>query len=98
MSWIVDLYHKEQRALKEALLKKEKMKTIKVFTKEGCPPCAALKPIISEFKNVTFHDAIENMSLYGLRQAPTTIVYEGGIEVCRFTGFRTKEEIELLIA
>ena len=69
------------------------MKAILVFTKNGCPPCNALKPIISEFENVTFLDAVENMEKYNLRQAPTVVFLKDGVETTRFTGFKTKEEI-----
>ncbi len=70
---------------------------ILVFTKSGCPPCSALKPIISEFENVTFLDAVENMDKYRLRQAPTTVFIKEGKEVSRFIGVRSKEEIEQIL-
>ena len=67
---------------------------IKVFTKEGCPPCKQLIPVISEFENVELLNALDYIQEYGLRQAPTTIILKDDKEVGRFVGFKTADEIK----
>jgi thioredoxin-like negative regulator of GroEL len=84
--WIFELYVKERV-----------MTNIKVFTKQGCPPCVKLKEIISDIPNVEFLDAMGHASEYGLRQAPTTIIFKNGVEVQRFVGVKTKAEIEEIL-
>ena len=66
---------------------------IKVFTKEGCPPCKQLIPVISEFENVELLNALDYIQEYGLRQAPTVVVLKDEKEIGRFVGFKTKQEI-----
>ena len=66
---------------------------IKVFTKEGCPPCKQLIPVISEFENVELLNALDYIQEYGLRQAPSVLFFKDDKEIGRFVGFKTKQEI-----
>ena len=77
-----------------------KMRTAKYFTATWCGPCKAFKPIIleliSEGYNITIHDVDENQELaskYGVRSIPTTIIEENGVEVDRFVGALSKQQV-----
>lgn len=83
-----------------ARIKKIKMREILVFKMPNCAPCNQLEPVIKEFENVTFikvMEDIEKAKKYQVRKAPTVIVLEDGEEKLRFSGFKTKEEIEELL-
>jgi thioredoxin-like negative regulator of GroEL len=70
------------------------------FKMPNCSPCTQLKPVMEQFNNVTFVDASEDFEKalkYNIRKAPTVIVLEEGKELLRFTGYKTKEEIESLL-
>jgi thioredoxin-like negative regulator of GroEL len=70
------------------------------FKMPNCGPCTQLKPVMEQFDNVTFIDASEDFEKalkYNIRKAPTVVILEDGLEVLRFTGFKTKEEIEALL-
>jgi thioredoxin-like negative regulator of GroEL len=67
------------------------------FKMPNCSPCTQLKPIMEQFTNVKSVDASEDFEKaleYNIRKAPTVVILEGGIEVGRFHGFKTKQEIE----
>ena len=77
-----------------------KMKTAKYFTATWCGPCKAFKPVMNEVAgegySIQFVDVDENQSLaskYGVRSVPTTIIEENGIEVDRFVGALSKQQV-----
>lgn len=76
------------------------MKEYLVFKMPNCSPCVQLTPIMEEFINVTFINALEDFELalkYNIRKAPTVIILQNGEEIGRFSGVKTKAEIEELI-
>jgi thioredoxin-like negative regulator of GroEL len=75
------------------------MRKYLVFKMPNCSPCAQLKPVMEQFDNVEFVDASEDFEKaleYNIRKAPTVIILEEGVEIKRFSGFKTKQEIELM--
>lgn len=76
---------------------------IVVFTIPNCAPCNQIKPILKELSEtveVESINAMDNKELsiqYGIRKAPTVIILKDGVEINRFTGFKTKDEIEELL-
>jgi thioredoxin-like negative regulator of GroEL len=67
------------------------------FKMPNCNPCNQLKPIMEQFDNVIFIDASEDFEKaleYNIRKAPTVVILEEGVEIKRFSGFKTKQEIE----
>ena len=77
-----------------------KMKTAKYFTATWCGPCKAFKPVMNEVAgegySIQFVDVDENQSVaskYGVRSVPTTIIEENGIEVDRFVGALSKQQV-----
>lgn len=73
------------------------------FYMDTCMPCKTLKPIleqVAETTEVEFINARENVEMsakYGIRKVPTVIILKDGEEVDRFTGIKSKQEIEDLI-
>lgn len=73
------------------------MTEILVFKMPNCAPCKMLEPIISDFENVKIFNTMNNIEKsmqYEVRKAPTVIHLKNGVEIGRFTGFKTKEEIK----
>ena len=76
------------------------MKTIKYFSATWCGPCKIFKPVMNEVAgeghSVQFIDVDEQQNLasqYGVRSVPTTVIEENGIEVDRFVGAISKDQI-----
>lgn len=73
------------------------------FWAEWCAPCKMLAPLVdqiaAQYKDkirVVKVDADENgdiMSAYGVLSIPTLILFKGGKDVARVTGFMPKERI-----
>ena len=82
------------------------MKQIKYFTASWCGPCKMLRPIMNELINERFpihivdvdNDPENLVGRYNIRSVPTCVVLEENIEVDRFSGIKTKEEIRRLIS
>jgi thioredoxin-like negative regulator of GroEL len=76
------------------------MREILVFKMPNCAPCTQLEVVMKDFENVSFLQVMENVEKsqqFNIRKAPTVIVLEEGKELLRFTGYKTKEEIENLL-
>ena len=76
------------------------MKTAKYFTATWCGPCKTFKPIIleliSEGYNITIVDIDQEQSLssqYRVSSVPTTVIEENGVEVDRFVGALSKQQV-----
>jgi len=73
------------------------------FWAEWCPPCRALTPVLEKITQQRPTEIIlakvevdDNMHLagrYGLRGFPTVIVFIGGEEQARFSGFKPEAEV-----
>ena len=76
------------------------MKTIKYFSAVWCGPCKSFKPVMNEIAgdghSVQFIDIDQSQDLaakYGVRSVPTTVIEENGIEVDRFVGAISKQQV-----
>jgi len=73
------------------------------FWAEWCPPCRALTPVLEKIARQSGEEVSlakievdDNMHLagrYGLRGFPTVIVFIGGEEQGRFSGFKPESEV-----
>tara|TARA_B110001454_G_scaffold110100_1_gene103405 strand:- start:428 stop:673 length:246 start_codon:yes stop_codon:yes gene_type:complete len=76
------------------------MKTIKYFSAVWCGPCKSFKPVMNEIAgdghSVQFIDIDQSQDLaarYNVRSVPTTVIEENGIEVDRFVGAISKQQV-----
>ena len=76
------------------------MKTMKYFSATWCGPCKTFKPIMNEIvgegHSVQFIDVDQSQDLaakYGVRSVPTTVIEENGMEVDRFIGAISKQQV-----
>ncbi len=76
------------------------MKTIKYFSATWCGPCKTFKPVMNEVvdegHSVQFIDIDQQQDLaarYNVRSVPTTIIEKNGIEVDRFIGSVSKQQV-----
>ena len=76
------------------------MKTMKYFSATWCGPCKTFKPIMNEISgegySVQFIDIDQQQDLaarYNVRSVPTTIIEKNGIEVDRFIGSVSKQQV-----
>ena len=76
------------------------MKTMKYFSATWCGPCKSFKPIMNEIAgeghSVQFIDIDQQQDLaarYNVRSVPTTIIEKNGIEVDRFIGSVSKQQV-----
>ena len=76
------------------------MKTMKYFSATWCGPCKTFKPIMNEIAgeghSVQFIDVDQSQDLaakYGVRSVPTTVIEENGMEVDRFIGAISKQQV-----
>ena len=77
------------------------MKTMKYFSAKWCGPCRAFRPIIEEITGeesiiVEFIDIDQEQNKatkYGVRSVPTVVIEENGIEVDRFVGSMSKQQV-----
>lgn len=70
------------------------------FYSPNCVPCTLLKKELEGLDNVEYVNVMEDFEValqYNIRKAPTVVILKDGIEVSRFTGLKTKEEILNLI-
>jgi len=75
---------------------------------ETCPPCRRLKPVLEKVSTqyagrvavvtVGSDAEVPLLRALGVRATPTLIVYDGGEEVGRMTGFRPKGWFDEMIA
>jgi|TARA_R110000824_G_scaffold77374_1_gene195717 thioredoxin 1 len=76
------------------------MKTIKYFSATWCGPCKTFKPVMNEVAgeghSVQFIDIDQSQDLaakYNVRSVPTTVIEDNGIEVDRFVGSVSKQQV-----
>jgi thioredoxin 1 len=76
------------------------VKTIKYFSATWCGPCKTFKPVMNEVvdegHSVQFIDIDQQQDLaarYNVRSVPTTIIEKNGIEVDRFIGSVSKQQV-----
>ena len=76
------------------------MKTMKYFSATWCGPCKVFKPVMNEIAgegySVQFIDIDQQQDLaarYNVRSVPTTIIEKNGIEVDRFIGSVSKQQV-----
>ena len=71
-----------------------------------CSPCSILSkvlvPLLSDYPNIEFEeiDIEENDDFavkYSIRSLPTTLIFMDDIELFRFVGTRSKEELKEII-
>ena len=75
------------------------MKQLLYFTAAWCGPCKKFRPLMENLSsqiNVQFIDIDSNPGVaqtYGVRNIPTTILVKDGVELERFTGARSSQQI-----
>ncbi|MFO0613256.1 MAG: thioredoxin [Polyangiaceae bacterium] len=77
------------------------------FTATWCGPCKMLNPIVEKLARdradtlkvvkVDMDDALEISARYGVRAAPTLMVFVGGAKVKTHVGLLNREKIEKLL-
>lgn len=77
------------------------------FYSDSCMPCKRVSPILAALENQYPHElyvakvnvAYEGdlVEKYQVMAAPTLLFFKGGREVGRFSGVRTKEELEQVV-
>ena len=79
---------------------------IKKAGSSWCSPCGILSkvlvPLLSDYPNIEFEeiDIEENDDFavkYSIRSLPTTLIFMDDIELFRFVGTRSKEELKEII-
>ncbi len=79
-------------------VKDKKMKVLR-FTASWCQPCKMLAKTLEDVDTqvpIEVIDIDNNQELsahYGIRSVPTLIMLDGDIEVKRFVGLKTKDEL-----
>lgn len=66
------------------------------FYSPNCAPCTLLKKELENIDNVEYvniRDDFERALQFNIKKAPTVVFLKDDVEVNRFTGFKTKEEI-----
>jgi len=76
------------------------MKTVKYFSATWCGPCQTFKPIMTELAHEGHHIEIIDVdedkdatSKFNIRSIPTVVIEENGIEIDRFIGALSKNEV-----
>ena len=76
------------------------MKSIKYFSAVWCGPCKAFKPIMTEIASeghsvecIDVDQEQNKATKYGVRSVPTVVIEENGIEVDRFVGSMSKQQV-----
>ena len=75
------------------------MKKILYFSAAWCGPCKTLGPIMEStsgqvnYQKVDVDDNPELSTKYGVRNIPTMVLVENGVEIRRKVGVLTKEQI-----
>ena len=76
------------------------------FSAEWCGPCRMVEPVLEEmskshkdveFKRVNIDDYEYLAQQYGVMSIPCMVLFDGGKEVSRVVGFRSREELEKMI-
>ena len=82
------------------------MKQVYYFTADWCNPCKKVRPIVEElnrdqsyvkFQIIDVDSAGELARKFEVRSIPTFILIEDGKEVNRFTGAKTRKDLENFI-
>ena len=82
------------------------MKQVYYFTADWCGPCKKVRPIVEElsrdqsevkFQIIDVDSEGELARKFEVRSIPTFILIENGQEVNRFTGAKTKKDLENFI-
>ncbi len=82
------------------------MKQVYYFTADWCGPCKKVRPIVEElsrdqsevkFQIIDVDSEGELTRKFEVRSIPTFILIENGQEVNRFTGAKTKKDLENFI-
>ena len=81
------------------------MKQVLYFTASWCPSCKNMEPIIEQLKK-SGKTAVQKIDIdydgtfvpkYDVKSVPTTIVLENGVEIKRYVGVLTSEQLNNLI-
>lgn len=73
------------------------------FSAPWCGPCKMLSPIMDELSSfdggivylkVDIDESPELPSQFGVRGIPTVIAFDGGVQSTRFSGYKSKKEVE----
>lgn len=80
------------------------MKNIFYFTADWCGPCKKVRPIVEElikdgylFQIIDADSELELVKTFEIKSIPTFILFNEGIEVNRFSGAKTKKDLEKFI-
>ena len=82
------------------------MKQVYYFTADWCSPCKKVRPIVEEltrdqsevkFQIIDVDSEGELARRFEVRSIPTFILIENGQEVNRFTGAKTRKDLENFI-
>jgi thioredoxin-like negative regulator of GroEL len=80
------------------------MKNIFYFTADWCGPCKKVRPIVEElikdgylFQVIDADSEIELVKTFEIKSIPTFILFNEGIEINRFSGAKTKKDLEKFI-
>lgn len=79
-------------------------KTLVLFSAEWCGPCKVLKPNIEKveeefqmeykFVKADVSENEENTKKFGIKNVPTVVLIKNNVEVARFMGVRTSDQIK----
>ena len=89
----------------ESVVLKSKEKVLVDFYATWCGPCRMLRPILDEIakdetKNIVSIDVDEADELareYGVMSIPCLVVFQGGKEISRSVGLKSKQDIESML-
>jgi len=80
------------------------MKHVFYFTADWCGPCKKVRPIVQEliqdgysFQIIDADIESELVKNFEIRSIPTFILFNNQVEVNRFSGAKTKQELENFI-
>jgi thioredoxin-like negative regulator of GroEL len=80
------------------------MKHVFYFTADWCGPCKKVRPIVQEliqdgysFQIIDADTESELVKNFEIRSIPTFILFNNQVEVNRFSGAKTKQELESFI-
>lgn len=95
------IFDADEHSFHKAVLERSKLQPVLAdFWAGWCPPCRALTPVLEKLVHhlggtvlLAKVEADDNMRLaghYRLRGFPTVILFHGGHEMGRFSGFKTE--------
>jgi len=80
------------------------MKNVFYFTADWCGPCKKVRPIVEEliqdgysFQIIDADTEIELVKNFEIKSIPTFILFDNQVEVNRFSGAKTKKDLEKFI-